>query len=491
MSKKGNINRRNFLKTCAIGSSFLAGSQMFAGKALSKQKNRPNIVLIISDDHGCDAAGCYGNPVIQTPNIDGLAEDGTRFTHAFCTSSSCSPSRSVILTGLHNHANGMYGLQHEFHHFQSLDHIKSLPVYLTEAGYRTARTGKYHVSPEKVYRFETVLSGGSANDMTSIARSPVEMAGQCVDFIKDKDDRPFFLFFCLDDPHRGLPFRSWPGPNPFGNREQGYPGVKQIKYDPKDVIVPSFLPDTPQCRAELAQYYQSVSRADQGIGRLVQILKDMDKYDNTLIIYISDNGIAFPGAKTTLYEPGMRLPCIVRSPWQKKRGGTCDALVSWTDITPTILDFADATPQKAQFHGRSFKSVLDEKNPKNWDEIYASHTHHEITMYYPMRVVRERQYKLIWNIAHGLEFPFAWDLIESSTWKSVVQSGKKVYAKRPIEKFLHRPEFELYDLENDPDEIKNLAYDSQYEKVLNRMTDKLKAFQKRTNDPWLYKWDYE
>ncbi len=490
MSKDGNMNRRSFLKTFAMGSFFLPGSKLFNLIEYSDQTYRPNIVLIVSDDHGCDAVGCYGNPVIQTPNIDGLAKDGTRFTHAFCTSSSCSPSRSVILTGLHNHANGMYGLQHDFHHFQSFDNIKSLPIFLTKAGYRTGRIGKYHVSPEKVYKFENVLSGGSANDMTSIARSPVEMAGQCVDFIQKNDDRPFFLYFCLDDPHRGLPFKSWPDPNPFGNREQGYPGVKQIKYDPQDVIVPSFLPDTDQCRAELAQYYQSVSRVDQGIGHLVQILKNSGKYDNTLIIYISDNGIAFPGAKTTLYEPGMRLPCIVRSPWQKKRGETCDALISWTDITPTILDFADAMPSKTIFHGRSFKSILD-KSPKGWDEIYASHTHHEITMYYPMRVVRERQYKLIWNIAHELEFPFAWDLIESSTWKSVLQMGEKDYAKRTIDTFLNRPEFELFDLENDPAELENLAYNHHYDKVLKRLQNKLKAFQKRTNDPWLYKWDYE
>jgi N-sulfoglucosamine sulfohydrolase len=490
MNKESNINRRHFLRTFVMGSSVLTGSTLFAPKPFSKKENRLNIVLIVSDDHGCDAVGCYGNPIVKTPNIDDLAKDGTRFTHAFCTSSSCSPSRSVILTGLHNHANGMYGLQHDFHHFQSFDNIKSLPIFLRKAGYRTGRIGKYHVSPDKVYKFETNLSGGSANDMTSIARSPVEMAELCVDFIQKKDERPFFLYFCLDDPHRGLPFNSWPDPNPFGNRKQGYPGVKQIKYNPKDVFVPSFLPDTQQCRAELAEYYQSVSRADQGIGHLVKILKELDKYDNTLIIYISDNGIAFPGAKTTLYEPGMRLPCIVRNPLQKKRGGTCNALISWTDITPTILDFADAMPSQTKFHGRSFKSIIEDKSPKGWDEIYASHTHHEITMYYPMRVVRERQYKLIWNIAHELEFPFAWDLIESSTWKSVLHMGKKDYAKRSIDTFLNRPEFELFDLKNDPDELDNLAYDPHYDKVLKRLQNKLKAFQKHTNDPWLYKWDY-
>ena len=114
---------------------------------------RPNIVLIVADDHGREAVGCYGNSAIRTPHIDQLAADGTRFTNAFCTSASCSPSRSVLLTGVHNHANGMYGLEHQIHHFSSFDSVRSLPVLLEQAGYRTARIGKLHVAPESVYHF--------------------------------------------------------------------------------------------------------------------------------------------------------------------------------------------------------------------------------------------------------------------------------------------------------------------------------------------------
>ena len=444
-----------------------------------------NVVLFVVDDQGLDA-GCYGNPVIQTPSLDRLAADGTRFDYAFCTTASCSASRSVILTGMYNHANGQYGHQHSYHHFVSFPNVKSLPVYLSEGGYRTMQIGKYHVAPEEVYPFDHHLRANT--------RSPVEMAEMCEDFVSAEDDRPFFLYFCTSDPHRGggrvedSPLK----PDRFGNRPQGYPGVKTIEYDPQQVIVPSFLPDTPACRAELAQHYQSVSRVDQGLGRLMEILEDAGESDRTLLIYISDNGIAFPGAKTTTYEPGLRLPCVVRNPYNEKRGLGTDAMVTWADLTPTILDFAGCLPEKSTIQGRSFLSVLARENSKGWDEIYASHTFHEITMYYPMRVVRGRRYKLIWNIAHGLPYPFASDLWASSTFQDRYRHGPDtLYGKRSIRAYVHRPRFELYDLLSDPDEIDNLSGDPGHAEILDELEGKLKAFQKRTRDPWILKWEYE
>lgn len=444
-----------------------------------------NVVLFVTDDHGQDA-GCYGNPVIKTPNLDKLAADGTRFTHAFATTASCSASRSVILTGLHNHANGHYGHEHAYHKFSSYKNVSSLPVLLGKAGYRTGRIGKFHVAPVEVYKFDTALAGNS--------RNPVEMANNCKEFITADKERPFFLYFCTSDPHRGGgAVKDDPlQPNPFGNRPNGYPGVKEVKYDPKDVIVPPFLPDTPVCRAELAQYYQSVSRVDQGLGRLIEVLKEAGVYDDTLILFISDHGIAFPGAKTTVYEPGLRSPCIVRDPYLKKRGLVSDAMVSWVDITPTILDFARATPKDPTFHGRSFLSVLDKEKSAGWDVIHASHTFHEITMYYPMKVVRDRKYKLIWNIAHPLPYPFASDLWDAPTWQDVYKRGKDaVYGKRTVQAYIQRPKFELYDLENDPDEVKNLADDPKHAQTLEKLKAAIREFQKRTKDPWILKWDYE
>ena len=166
--------------------------------------------FLLPNDQSPDA-GCYGNPVLQTPNLDALAEDGTLFTNAYCTTASCSASRSVILTGLHNHANGQYGHQHHYHKFNSYSNIVSLPVLLSKAGYRTARCGKYHVAPESIYKFDQALPGSS--------RSPVAMADHCQDFIVKKSDKPFFLYFCTSDPHRdGQIAVELPGkPNRFGN----------------------------------------------------------------------------------------------------------------------------------------------------------------------------------------------------------------------------------------------------------------------------------
>jgi N-sulfoglucosamine sulfohydrolase len=481
-----------------------------------------NVILFVTDDMGPDA-GCYGNTVIKTPHLDALAKDGIRMTSAFCTTASCSASRSVILTGMYNHANAQYGHEHSYHHFRTFDNIRSLPVRLTEAGYRTARIGKLHVGPEEVYKFGQALPGN--------ARSPVEMAENCRELIEAKSDQPFFLYFCTADPHRsggGERRDGEKGENggkerkadPFGNRAQGYPGITEVEYDPKEVIVPPFLPDTKACREELAEYYQSVSRIDQGLGRLVKILKESGHYDDTLLIFTSDHGIAFPGAKTNLYEPGMKVPMVVRGQRsgvrgqesvERKQGTDCDAMVCHADLTPTILDYAgvlekDRKPQTAPgkakgakpqalsqgLQGKSFLPALRDPEAKGFDEVYASHTFHEITMYYPMKVVRTRTHKLIWNIAHPLPFPFASDLWEASTWQDVYQHGPNTtYGKRTVKAYIHRPQFELYDLAADPDEVKNLAADPAHKALLEELQGKIKAFQKRTNDPWILKWDYE
>lgn len=446
---------------------------------------RPNIVLMVADDHGLDT-GCYGNPAINTPNLDALADDGVMFTRACCTTASCAASRSVILTGIYNHTNGTYGHTHGCHHFSCFEDVVTLPALLNEAGYRTTRVGKQHYAPESIFPFQAGYPAGK------FGRNDIQMSEACREFVTG--DEPFFLYWCSMNPHRGGgSLDSHPcKPDKFGNPDQPFPDDEEQIYSDDDVYIPPYLPDTPESRAERAQYCQSVSRLDRGIGRLMQILKEEGKYDNTLVIYISDNGPAFPAAKTTLYEPGMNLPCIVKSPLHQSKGATCDGLVTWADLAPTIVDFAEAYDNPDSFHGKSFKDIIDQESPQDWrDEIYAAHTFHEITNYYPMRVIRSQKYKFIWNIAHPLTYSSASDLWRAATWQGALRDGLEKYGMRTIDAYLHRPRFELYDLEADPDEINNLADQSEYASLVDDFCTKLKAFQRETKDPWLHKWEYE
>ena len=489
-----------------------------------------NVILIITDDES-PTLGCYGDPVAATPAVDALAADGTLFRNAYATTASCSASRSVVLSGLHNHANGQYGHQHAYHKFASYHNVVSLalPRVMARAGYRTARCGKYHVAPEAVYHFQKTIPGDT--------RNPVQMAERCRAFLtgddadeSDESDKPFFLYFATSDPHRGGgDDQSSPlelKPNLFGNRPGGgsHEGIDEVRFDPAAIVVPPHLPDTPETRSELAQYYQSCARIDQGVARLVAILKEAGLYDKTLLVFTSDHGMAFAGGKTTTYEPGLRVPLVARNPYSEARGVRSDALVSHIDLTPTMLDFAGGLNTKTDrpkdmldanafwrergeaiqenraprgntlraYHGRSWLPLTEDPTREHHEELFASHTFHEIQMYYPMRVVRDRKYKLIWNIAHPLDYPFASDLWVASSWQAQLQKGPSApYGVRTVDEYVHRPEFELFDIAADPDESRNLAREPEYADVLAEYQQKLKSLQKRYDDPWVMKWEYE
>ena len=482
-----------------------------------------NVLFIITDDES-PTLGCYGDAAAVTPAIDAIAKDGLVFRNAFATTASCSASRSVVMSGLHNHRNGQFGHQHHYHKFASFHDVVtlSLPRVMNRAGYRTAHIGKYHVAPETVYQFDTYLKGNG--------RNAVAMAEASREFIADSsDDRPFFLYFGTSDPHRGggkdkTSAREFK-PDLFGNKpERGsHDGVNEVFFDPKDVVVPPFLPDTADTREELAQYYQSCSRIDQGVARLVEILKEADLYDKTLIVFTSDHGMAFAGGKTTVYEGGLRVPMVVRDPYQSNRGAVSDAMVSHIDITPTLLDFAGGLDAKTNgpknplnaakfwkergealkenrngnrqfksYHGKSWMHCLANPSESHHETIFASHTFHEIQMYYPMRVVRDSKYKLIWNIAHPLPYPFASDLWAASSWQAQWAKGKDApYGNMTVGRYVQRPEFELFDMQSDPNETTNLAESEGHRDILETYQEKLKAMQKQMEDPWIMKWDYE
>jgi N-sulfoglucosamine sulfohydrolase len=344
----------------------LIGLAAAADTARAADSPRRNVLLLVADDLGFEL-GCYGNDKIKTPNIDALAKNGVRFTHAFATVSSCSPSRASLYTGLYTHTSGQYGLAHAEHHFRTRETVQSLPAVLKPAGYRTAILGKIHVEPQSVYPFDEEITKDIGGN-----RSVAVMAKKAQQFITDCGEKPFLLIVGYSDPHRSANARN------FGN-ENTYPGVTETKYDPKNVVVPDFLPDAPETRADLALYYQSVSRLDQGVGMMLDALKQTKTAENTLVIFLSDNGIPFPGAKTTLYDHGVHLPLVIASPSQKKHGVVNDAMVSWIDIMPTILDWTN-TKGPANLPGRSILPILEEEQPKGWDMVYGSHQCHEVTI---------------------------------------------------------------------------------------------------------------
>jgi N-sulfoglucosamine sulfohydrolase len=437
-----------------------------------------NVLLLVADDLGMQV-GCYADPVAKTPNLDALAKSGTRFSNAFASVASCSASRGTILTGLPTHACGQFGHAHAEHNIHSFPWVKGLPAYLKPAGYRSGVIAKLHVLPKEVYPFDVEMQGNG--------RNPVQIANQARKFLADTGDKPFFLLVGFTDPHRAA--------HGFANDGKYPADVPAVKFDPKKIPVPPFLPDQSEVRAELAEFYESATRLDDGVGRVLKVLEEAKKLDDTLVIFVSDNGIPFPGAKTTMYDAGVHLPMIVRRPGQKA-GVVSSAMVSWTDIVPTVLDWCGVKPEPVgkkgvPLPGHSILPILEQEKPAGWDVVFGSHQFHEITMYYPVRMVRTRQYKYLFNIAHRLEFPHASDLWASPTWQGILKRGDKMMGNRSVDSYLNRDKEELYDLQADPHELKNLATDPKYADVLADMRKRCREWQEKTNDPWLVKYQHE
>jgi N-sulfoglucosamine sulfohydrolase len=430
-----------------------------------------NVVIVIADDLGMQL-GCYGDKGIRSPNIDALARRGVRFARAYATVSSCSPSRASLLTGLHTHQNGQYGLQHPPHSQQAHAWVQGLPGLLRAAGYWTGIIGKVHIGPASVYNFYTEITKGLGGN-----RDVAAMAKAARDFVGQREKKPFFLVYAFADPHRA---REGFGNEMFAN------DPKEVRYDPKDVTVPPHLPDQPEVRKDLAEYYQSITRMDRGVGLLIEALREAGVLADTLIIFLSDNGMPFPGAKTTLYEAGIHLPLIVAGPGVPE-GRTNHGIVSFIDVTPTVLDFAQTKGPKYKLPGRSLLPILGDDHPKGWTTAFASHQFHEITMYYPMRAIITPQYKLIVNLAREREYPLAADLWASPSWQGIRTRRDKQMGQLGVDAFLHRPAEELFDLVKDPHELHNRAVDADASdlQALTDLRSRLRAWRQETNDPWL------
>lgn len=482
----------------------------------SSDVSAKNVLMLVADDVGRELK-VYGNTAIKMPNLDKLAERSAAFTSAFTAVSSCSPSRSAILTGLPPHQNGMFGLHHLFHHFSSFDQVLSLPGILSNHGVRTGIIGKKHVGPESVYPFEFDHSETNDN-LLQASRNITYIRELSREFLRSNDSRPFFLYIGFMDAHR-CDGKLGTFCEKFGN---GDPGMGSIPdwtptiYGPSEVEVPYFVQDTPAARGDLAKQYLSLSRLDQGIGLVLQELELAGHGEDTLVMYTSDNGIPFPGAKTNLYDSGATEPLLVSSPDHPDSWGTTNpVLTSLLDLTPTVLDWLNASYPKyhifdqepVKLTGKSLLEYLNRpitRESRSENSIYSgferrlqeleraaatygSHESHEITMYYPMRSIRTSEYKLILNLNYLMPYPVASDIYSSPTFQDILnrtESGDSLPWYKTLREYYYRGKWELYDLLKDPEELHNVAESAEYQPVRTLLRERLKDWQKGTSDPW-------
>lgn len=451
---------------------FLALVSFCVGFTSAAQKN---VLVLMSDNHSRPDLGCYGHPTLRTPHIDALAKRGTRFTHAFCTVASCSPSRAVIYTGLLTHANGQYGLAHGAHNDVLLPGVTTVFDLLKRGGYRTALFGKANLGARPGQYEIDSLDETDSRDFPALARKAER-------FIEQDTEKPFLVIIPTRDPQT----LNVPAEQRWTQKGEVRP---PRRLDPTTLPVPSHLPDRPDVRESLAEYLEMIERLDSGIGIALEMLARTGHADDTLVLFFSDQGAAYPNGGYSHYETGIQVPLIVVHPHAQARGHTCDALISLADITPTILDWTGVKGPDYPLHGRSFLPVLEQPHTTGWDSVVLSHVMHEATMYYPMRTLRERRYKLIWNLSPHSPWMDANEVVRRSPWAETMRRGEKFIGKRSIEKYLWRDPVELYDLETDPDEVINLAYDPKFADRRREMSQRLLTRLRATNDLWLQRYE--
>ncbi len=446
---------------CMIFSALVAPMLGLAGCATDtgsgpplRAERPPNIVIFIADDLGEGDLGCYGHPVLRTPAIDSIAAEGLRFDAAFLTISSCSPSRASILTGRYPHNTRAEDLHDPLPADQ-----KTIAHYLRAgAGYYTACVGKWHLGDAVRPQFDTILECQAA-----------PTAANTVKLIRERPaGRPFFLWVASTDPHRPYQLNTIARP-----------------HKPEDVVVPPYLPDHPHIRKELALYYDEIVRFDECVGTVRQALSDAGELDNTIIIVMSDNGMPFPRAKTTLYDSGLRTPLIVRWPGNgghrgQVKPGVQKNLFSVVDLAPTLLAIAGVKQDTMQ--GADQSAMWRDAGAKGRDTVFAEANWHDYEQF--TRAARDGRYKLVRNYYNDLPLWNSVDSISSITWVGYMEM-KKAGKLTPAQEFLFqapRPFEELYDLSADPHEFKNVIDDPAHAAALARLRAGLDQWRTQTDD---------
>ena len=442
-----------------------------------KESAKPNIVVFIADDLCWYDVACFGGPTsARTPNLDRLAREGMMLTGCYNSATVCAPTRQALLTGMYPVRSGAYP-----NHSVVRKGTQSMPSYLKPLGYRTACIGKEHFGPSESYPFDVKVT---AREDKQRAESPGaggdsddgDLNLAAFEEFATKGETPFCAYLATHEPH---------GPFTKGRPE---------KHDPKTFVLPPYFPDTAVTRQQLQGYYAEIDVMDAQIGEVMRILERTGKAANTLVIFVSEQGGGWPFSKWNLYNPGIRAAAIARWPSHIKPGSSNAALLQYEDLLPTILAAAGVDPQQMNtgcpdanggvgFDGRSALDVLLGKTEHFRDYVFGQNTMlgiNGVTTPYASRMVCDGRWKLIVNYHASDRYPHA-EFGLAKNWKLEGEKGN-AFAAVQAARFAQRPEFELYDLQTDPWELKNVADQGEHNDVITRLRARLEAWLKQQGD---------
>lgn len=420
--------------------------------AVQAEKSQPNMVLFISDDLTYFDLGPYGSKDAKTPNLDQFAEEGMLFTHMYQAAPMSSPTRHNLYTGLWPMNSGAYP-----NHSMADLGTNSIVQHLAPAGYRVALVGKSHVHPESVFPFEYFPS--LKNEVIDY-----EAINNFIASCKETNT-PYCMFIASNQPH--TPWNK-------GNVSQ---------FNPKTLTLPPYYVDTENLRKDFCRYLAEINYMDNEFGTVLKILDKQNQRDNTVVVYLSEQGNSLPFAKWTCYDAGVHSACIVRWPDKIQAKSVSDAMVEYVDIVPTFLDLANTKPI-SKLDGKSFLPVLLGKKSKHKNYTFSQQTSRGIYSggpYYGIRSVADKKFRYIINLTP--EATFKNTEVNGRNFKEWLQLAETdAKAKELTYRYQHRPGQELYDLEKDPFCMTNIAYDPTYAKVVKKMDKILKKWMKSCGD---------
>ncbi len=443
------LNRREFLRASGLG----AGAGALWGKRAGARPGEPPNILWISCEDTSPDLGCYGDGWARTPNLDGLASQGARFTNAFTVAGVCAPSRSGIITAMYPTTIGT-------HHMRSKavppPYVKCFPEYLRAAGYYCTNNSKTD------YNFDSPLSAWDESSTRAHWRN------------RDRG-QPFFAVFNLTVSHESQ-IRA-PDEQFFRQTQELRP---EDRHDPAQAKLPPYYPDTPLTRQDWARYYDLVTAMDLRAGRLLRQLEEDGLADNTVVFFWSDHGRGLPRAKRWLYDSGIHVPLLVRWPGRIAPGTLRHDLVSLMDLGPTVLSLAGVeVPRYMQ--GQAF---LGEQARPPRQYVFAARDRMDET-YDIIRSVRDRRYKYLRNYQACKPYAQYIDYMEQMpTMREMRRLNKEGKLEGPQKLFFlpEKPPEELYDIIADPHEVRNLAASPEHQEALKRLRAVHEQWRKETND---------